>query len=142
MSLFMPEDQMPIWETRAAGEFELSGIHVWKVLLQDWIGEEKKYYSWLSESEKTRLHRIRFESLRQRFSIAHGIVREILGSYLHQPAAAIEFDASPLGKPFLDGKSLINNPALKFNYSHSEQLLVIAISQDYESGVDVEQIKP
>ncbi len=136
----LPEALMPEWEAKTAADFELSGIHVWKVHLLAGKGWEEKYFSWLSEEEQKRARRIHFEALRQRFTIAHGAVREILGCYLHQLAAAIEFTTAPSGKPFLMDQSAISAPGLQFNYSHSGGLLILAVSQGYELGIDVEQI--
>ncbi len=136
----LPEALMPKWEAKTAADFALNGIHVWKVHLLDGKGWEKKYFSWLSDEEKQRARRIHFEAQRQRFTIAHGAVREILGCYLHQPAADIEFMAAPSGKPLLMDRSAINAPVPQFNYSHSGDLLILAVSQRYELGIDVEQI--
>lgn len=137
MSFSLREDPTPRWEKWVPGEFDLSGIHIWKGRLVDWAKEEKKLFSWLSETEKGRAQRLRGQNLRQRFTISHGLVREILGCYLHQPAEKVELDALPSGKPFLAG-----NLPLQFNYSHSEDLLIMAVSEGYELGVDLEQIKP
>jgi 4'-phosphopantetheinyl transferase len=141
MTFFLRDAPIPKWENVNATEIELKGIHVWKTWLQDRAGDEKKYYSWLSEGEKGRAHRLRPEPVKARFINAHGVVREILGRYLHQPAEKIEFDATLSGKPILSGESAIIDPGLYFNLSHSEDLLVLAVSQGFELGIDVERIK-
>ncbi len=142
MTFLLRDDPIPEWENKPAGEIELNGIDVWKVRLQAQAGDEKKYYSWLSEVEKGRAQRLRSEPLRHRFAIAHGVVREILGIYLNTAAARIEFTAAPSGKPVISGPSLIGNAQLHFNYSHSEDLLVLAVSRGFELGIDVERIRP
>ncbi len=136
--MLIPENLSPEWEAKRAANFELNGIQIWKVHLVDQMDWGKKYFSWLSEEEKKRALRIRLERQRRRFTVAHGAVREILGRYLHQPPAAIEFEITPSGKPFLGGESASINPRLQFNFSHSEDLLLMALCQGYELGIDVE----
>ncbi len=139
---FLPEDPIPTWETKPAGDRELNGIHVWKAELMALVGNEREFFSWLSEEEKGRARRLRSAVIRRRFTIAHGVVREILGGYLNQPAANIEFMTTPSGKPILNIQLSGGNPRLEFNFSHSEDLLVLAVSQDFELGIDVERLKP
>ncbi len=108
----------------------------------DWVGEEERFSSWLSETEAARVKRLRSRELRQRFTISHGLVRKILGCYLRQPAEKIELDVSPFGKPFLAGASSARSPRLRFNYSHSAGLLILAASEEYDLGIDIEEINP
>ncbi len=136
--MFLPVNPMPEWEAKTAADFALVGIQIWKVHLVDWMGWDEEFFGWLSDEEKKRARRMRVESLRRRFSIAHGVVREILGGYLHQPPADIEFEITPSGKPILGGRSANLNPMLQFNFSHSDELLLLAVCQGYELGIDVE----
>ncbi len=46
--MYLPDEWFPEWKEKNATDFELSGIHVWKVNLLDWKGWENKYLSWLS----------------------------------------------------------------------------------------------
>ena len=139
---FLLEKQNPEWEKRTGGVIHLGEIHVWKAVLQDEAEKVKKYYASLSETEKDRAGRFRSNTIRRRFTMAHGIVREVLGNYLNLPAAAVEFASLPSGKPVLAGTASINRPALKFNLSHSEDLLLMAVSLEYDLGIDVESIEP
>ncbi len=142
MPFLLSEDPTPEWEKQIPAKVKLNEIHAWKAHLLDWAGEERRYFSCLSEVEKGRAWRINFEPLRQRFIIAHGVVREILGFYLHQPPREVEINSSPSEKPTLTGQSARAEPGLRFNYSHSEDLLFLAISQESELGADVERIRP
>lgn len=62
----------------------------------------------------------------------------MLARYLGEQAEAIELVEDARGKPRLAHRS----PALHFNLSHSEALVLVAISRDREVGVDVERIEP
>lgn len=141
MQQFLPE-QTPGWEKWTGSSIQISGIHVWKAALHEHAANVKKYYSSLVETEKERAERYRFETIRQRFTIAHGIVREVLGCYLHLPPAEVEFASLPSGKPVLAGKSIIDRSIINFNFSHSEDLLLLAVGKKHELGIDVEWIKP
>ncbi len=142
MPFLLSEDPTPEWEKQVPTQIKLNEIHAWKSHLKDWAGEEKRCYACLSEVEKGRARRISFDHLRQRFIIAHGVVREILGMYLRQLPIDVEINSSPSEKPTLTGPSARVEPGLRFNYSHSEDLLLLAISQENELGVDVERIRP
>ncbi len=136
MQHFMPEQQKTDWEKWTGSSYQISGIHVWKADLYEQAANVKKYYSSLAETEKERAERYRFVTVRQRFTIAHGMVREVLGCYLHLPPAEVEIAKLPSGKPVVAGKSI------NFNFSHSEDLLLLAVSKKHELGIDAEWIKP
>ncbi|HMI82303.1 MAG TPA: 4'-phosphopantetheinyl transferase superfamily protein [Solirubrobacterales bacterium] len=68
---------------------------------------------------------------------AHGALREILGRYLDRPAAEIELETGGRGKPRLPGEE-----RLRFNLSHSGEIVAVAVTLDREVGIDVERIDP
>ncbi len=93
------------------------------------------YYATLSDDERNRSERLRFERDRRRFVVAHGVLRHLLGQYLGSGPGQIRFVSNAFGKPEL-------HPAfggrLTFNLSHSGDLALIAIARDADIGVDVE----
>jgi 4'-phosphopantetheinyl transferase len=91
----------------------------------------------LSEAEWDRARRFVFKRDRNRFIAAHAALRETLSSQCGIPAAALEFELGPLGKP-----SLVEHGGLRFNLSHSESLALIAVCDDAEVGVDIELLRP
>jgi 4'-phosphopantetheinyl transferase len=93
----------------------------------------------LSGEEATRAERFYFERDRTHFAAAHGIVRNILGACLGTAPDGLEFSANEYGKPALASKF---RDALSFNLSHSGDLVVIAIAQTREVGIDVELYAP
>jgi 4'-phosphopantetheinyl transferase len=60
----------------------------------------------------------------------------VLAVYLGEDPARIELEAGEHGKPRLAGSS-----PLRFNYSHSGAIALVAVSGEAEVGVDVEQVK-
>lgn len=89
----------------------------------------------LSHDEIARANRFKFEKDRSRFVISRGILRMLLGAYLDMPPAALKFEYTSYGKPFL------SDTDLKFNVSHSEDMAAFAFVEGTEVGVDIEKIK-
>lgn len=93
----------------------------------------------LSSDEQARAARFRYERDRRRFIVGRGRLRAILGAYLGVAARRIGFGYNAFGKPRLAGAG---EPCLHFNLSHSGGVAVLAVSDHYQLGIDIEQIKP
>lgn len=91
----------------------------------------------LSEEERVRAHRFRFDRDRVRFIAAHAQMRLILAAYLQTQPQTPEFGANAYGKPCLQGES-----TLRFNLSHSGSLGLLAVIPHQEVGVDIEVLRP
>ena len=63
-------------------------------------------------------------------------LRQLLAGYLACPLGDLRFELGPLGKPRLLAR---NSTDLRFNVSHSGELVQLAFSRRREVGVDVEQ---
>jgi 4'-phosphopantetheinyl transferase len=115
-------------------------LHVWHAALD----REKKVVgqleSTLSPDEKARADRFHFANDRNRFVVARGLLRELLGKYLHQAAAGLAFSYGKHGKPFLSGENA--SSGLCFNLSHSSGLVVYAVAKERNLGIDVEHVLP
>ena len=116
-------------------------IHLWRASLED---VERvvlhRLEATLNPEEKSRAARFHFSRDRDSFVASHGILHELLGSYLKRPATEIEFRYGPQDKPALrtnDGESPI-----RFNLSHSHGLAAYAFSCGREVGIDLEMIRP
>jgi 4'-phosphopantetheinyl transferase len=95
------------------------------------------YSALLSVDERTRAMRFVRERDRQRFVAARGQLRSILGRYLGLSPQSICFSYGDYGKPHL---SIGGTLPFYFNLSHSADLAVLAVSDRYELGVDIEEI--
>ncbi len=78
-------------------------------------------YAWLSDDERERAARFRFDLHRDRFVVCRGNLRELLGERLGVAPAEVEFSYGASGKPETRG--------VEFNVSHSESRALIAISR-------------
>lgn len=68
------------------------------------------------------------------------MLRELLGRYLDAPPAAVEFRYGPRGKPAL--ASPWDRSDLRFNLSHTGNVVAFAVSRGAEVGIDLERVRP
>ncbi len=99
-----------------------------------------RLWAWLSSDERARAERFRFAVHRNRFVVARGRLREILGASLGVAPGEIAFEYSPRGKPSLARPFAAQG--LRFNLSHADGLALYAIAHGREVGVDVERVRP
>ena len=121
----------PVRPQLAPGE-----IHLWRATLDDPIrlsGAE----SVLSRDELFRAARFAQVVDRERFILAHGALRMVLGLYVSADPQSLEFRTGPMGKPAL----VQTFTDLRFNLSHSGDIALIAVTRGREVGVDVERVQ-
>lgn len=96
----------------------------------------RQYYSLLSPDEKEKLEKLSIPKKKHQFLIVRAVTRSLLSLYLNVNAKTLKFCTNENGKPYL-----INNETedkFFFNISHTEKMIVWAISRNREVGVDVE----
>ena len=113
-------------------------IDIWRWPLDVIMGELPRYVTALNDSEFAHASRFVNERDRLRFIVGRGGLREIIGRYLGIPARRLIFAYNAFGKPRL----AMARPPLHFNLSHSGGMAVLAVSDRYEVGVDIERIQP
>jgi len=91
----------------------------------------------LSDEERGRARRFRFQADVDRFVAARGALRHHLGAALAVDPHTLSFDTGPFGKPYVIGQE-----HMQFNVSHSGDWVLIAISRRGPVGVDVELARP
>lgn len=95
----------------------------------------------LSEEERERASRLRFDELRRRFVVAHGFLRSVLARYLQCAPEAVRIVPGPRGKPEVAADAARGIASLRFNLSHSEELAGCAVALHREVGIDVERVR-
>ena len=113
-------------------------LHIWSFRFEVHAETLAILRDFLSRDERVRAERFQFPVLRDRFAIGRGALRMILAHYLGGDPGSLEFDYERYGKPFLS-KPRTN---LRFNLSHSGDLMVIALCLDQPIGVDIEKEDP
>jgi len=94
-------------------------------------------YDLLSSDERARAASFRFENHHRRFIVARGLLRIALGKFLNVAAATVRFRYSEFGKP-----AIVDGPQIRFNVSHSEDMVLYGFGMDHDIGVDIEHIRP
>jgi 4'-phosphopantetheinyl transferase len=110
-------------------------IHVWRIELAVPEGSPTDT-AVLSPDEHERAARLLCELKRVRFIAGRIALRRLLGQYLGEAPQALVFRYGPHGKPALvTGAS---DATLTFNFSHSEDLALLAVATGREVGIDIE----
>jgi len=100
----------------------------------------QQLFETLSEEERDRARRFHFDHHRHRFIVCRGRQRQILARYLNVPAAEIQFEYGPHGKPVVGG--MPGALGVHFNVSNSHELALLAVFGEGELGVDLEHVRP
>lgn len=125
-----------MWESPPE-RIELTGdqVHIWRAALDLPTLAVRRLEKELVEEETARARRLYFERDRKRFTVAHALVREVIGRYVGEPSARLLFRRNEYGKP-----SLLDD-AVRFNLSHSGDEALLAITRRPHVGVDIERIR-
>jgi 4'-phosphopantetheinyl transferase len=110
-------------------------VDVWYVDLAVDAATVARHAAGLTEEERARAGRFKFEPDTRRFVLARAALRSVLGGYLGMAPATLEFLFGDHGKPALAGA----HAALGFNLSHSGEMALVAVGWERAVGVDVEQ---
>ncbi len=123
------------------GRLELGAgeVHVWVADLDAPPAALAAYAALLAAEERQRAAQLRFEHLRVRFVAGRGILRRLLGEYLHAPPERIAFAYSSYGKPSVAAPAA--PIPFAFNLAHSQNTAVYAFARAPRIGVDVEQAR-
>lgn len=88
----------------------------------------------LSSDEHARAAAFVFERDRRRYLAAHVALRRVLGLCVGEQPETLRFGIGRYGKPFLAN----GGSPVAFNLSHSEDVALIAVTEEGDIGVDVE----
>lgn len=106
---------------------------------------QQAFKAYLSPAEQAQLQRLRRPAVQHQFLASRGCLRHLLSRYTDQAPAALTFVYGPKGKPELSPNADRSGVIPRFNLSHSEQWLLVAISTatDIKAiGVDIEALRP
>lgn len=132
----MEKNDQP-WQPTTPGRLiHPNEVHVWRAPLDLSKPPPENLLGTLSADELSRASRFRFEKDQRRFIGARGILRQILGAYLQKPPHSLQFHYSNNGKPVL-----ATNDTLQFNLSHSDNMVLYAITHNRNIGIDLERIR-
>ncbi len=112
-------------------------IHVWMTKPQELLGNDKllsSYATLLNAEEKVKQQRYKFAKDRHDALITRAFIRDLLSYYADVAPQDWQFDKGEKDKP-----EVINAPMpLRFNISHTKNLIVCAVTLTDDIGCDVE----
>jgi 4'-phosphopantetheinyl transferase len=114
-------------------------IHIWQASLAVTSNALEQFACTLSLDEQQRAERFRLPRDSHRFIASRGILRTLLGRYLQIAPKQLQFSYGASGKPAL-ADALAHG--LRFNLSHSEDLMLCAIARCGCIGIDLEHLRP
>ncbi len=99
------------------------------------------FSSLLSDDERDRVDRMRFEAGRHQQLVTRALVRSVLSTYLPGvPPSGWRFERGEHGRPCVARDMPVAARALQFNVAHTDGLVVLAVGRMPRIGVDVERI--
>ncbi|MDX1643918.1 MAG: 4'-phosphopantetheinyl transferase superfamily protein [Thermoanaerobaculia bacterium] len=120
-----------------APRLEPGEVHVWAIDLDPPQQQAAALRPLLSTDERERADSFRFDRHRRRFIVTRAATRRLLGAYGERAPASVEITYGANGKP-----SVLDEPELEFNLSHSEDKALVAVSRSGPVGVDIERLRP
>jgi 4'-phosphopantetheinyl transferase len=115
-------DEIHVWHLHAAQVAEPASLRRCEALL--------------APAEAERYARFGHERAQREFLLARTLARTVLASYTGTAPDALRFSVDAFGKPVLADPAA--NPHLHFNLSHSQGVVVCAVAQGRQVGIDVE----
>jgi 4'-phosphopantetheinyl transferase len=120
---------------------EADTIHVWAFSLEGEPELVERCRAILTSDERQRADRFVFARDRTRHTIAHGVLRHLLGRYCDITPESLCFEASAAGKPALTGPLPARAATIHFNLTHSADRALLGVSAGRELGIDLEKVR-
>lgn len=125
-----------LWKNVAVfPSISLGDVHLWRSNLSVNPSRTALFWNILSQDEKDRANRFRFEKDRMHYIVARGTLRTLLGQYFGKNAQSLQFTYSEFNKPMLE-----NEQGLQFNISHAAGLGLFSFTKESDIGVDLERV--
>lgn len=120
----------------------LPAVDLWITYLDDCITPARlaAYSRLLPQAETERAMRFHFQRDRDRHVVTRALLRTVLASIVGDRPEWLQFATGPYGKPFLQHDSDIGR-RLSFSLSHTDDLVMLAVTQDHALGIDVENTR-
>lgn len=119
-------------------KLESNDIHIWisrtnRIFQTDLL---KRYKNLLTKGERLKQNNYVCTKKRRGALLTRAFVRDILSRYVNIPPHLWQFKLNPYGKP-----EIINPPLpLRFNISHTDDVIICAVMLNDDIGCDVEMI--
>jgi 4'-phosphopantetheinyl transferase len=113
-------------------------VHIWSASLIATQDRLKTFFATLSKDERKRAKSFVRVQDKNRYIIARGILRELLGNYLGITPEQVSFSYGTYGKPYLT--EALADDGLEFNLSHAANSAVYVFANRRQVGIDIEPL--
>ena len=110
-------------------------VQIWLARLTEFGSLGDNVVLSLPKDEQQQANRLRIVEARQRYVLGRWLLRTVLSRHLDAATTDLELNYSPHGKPGLADSNL------RFNLSHSSDVVMLAVASEIELGIDVEQLR-
>lgn len=127
-------------ENRELKSIGVGEVHLW--LLRDDLFCKEQLGCWvsaLSNDEKEKAKQYLNKTAAFRYILTRVVLRFVLSHYVSIAPIEWRFGIGQYGRPFIENSN--ERIKLSFNISHTEGLVVIAVAEAEEVGVDVENVR-
>ncbi len=117
-------------------------VHLWFTFPAEVQNQEliQEYEKLLTPAEQTQWQRFRFAHLRRQYLVTRALVRSTLSRYTDAVKPdAWRFSKNKYGRPEIITST--NIPPLRFNLSHTSDLIICGVILNQDIGVDVENME-
>jgi 4'-phosphopantetheinyl transferase len=126
---------------RATSMFEIGvdQVHLWVAFVNQ-IAKEKFFFGYrdlLNSAERQQEDRFCFDADKRRYLVTRALVRTVLSRYISVRAEELTFATGPNGQPKLSSYGSLAQH-IRFNISHTSELVILGVSNRCAIGVDVE----
>jgi len=112
-------------------------VHLWRIELDSPPISLKSLETTLSYQERVKANRLRSPQMRKRWVVGRGAMRQILGAYARLEPHSLVLKTATYGKPYLSWPVI----GIPFNFSHTRDLALLAVSSGCRVGVDAEFVQ-
>jgi len=129
----------PVSNNSAAWDALLTEGHAWQFCPDELRapGVRDRCRSWLSADEAARYEQFRTEKMRESYLAARALCRATLSRYTGVDPSRWRFGQGLYGKPTLVAPG--NFKSLRFNLTHTDDLVICIVTRAGEVGVDAEK---
>jgi 4'-phosphopantetheinyl transferase len=118
-------------------------VHLWLCFapVAESTGVEAAGLALMSADERERHRRLVFERDRTRYLLTRMLARQALARYVGISPQRLQFRANSYGRPFLAEQPVSADGPVSFNLTHTDGLIVLALTRGLAIGVDAECVR-
>lgn len=116
-------------------------VDIWVALVEQVADTDlaAQFDAVLTEDERNKHAKFFFDKDRRRYVVTRSLVRYVLSRYVPIRPVDWRFEATAFGRPVI-ANAHPGVAGLSFNISHSDQVVVLAVTRDRQIGIDVEDL--